>query len=79
MQAKVKAACTQCHTAARITQKRLTRQQWSHELDKMEGLGAVIPESQRDAILTYLAKNLGPMKSAAHSAAHKSSEDKEDK
>ncbi len=76
MQAKVKATCTQCHTTARITEKRLTRQQWSNELDKIEGLGAVIPESQRNAILTYLAKNLGPVKSVARSASHKSTEDK---
>jgi len=43
MQAKIKAACTQCHNAGRITEQQLTRQQWSAELKKMEGLGAVIP------------------------------------
>lgn len=62
MQAKVKAACTQCHNATRITQQHLTRQQWSDQLDKMEGLGAVIPDSDRDAILAYLTKNFGPPK-----------------
>jgi hypothetical protein len=76
LQAKVKATCTQCHNTARITEKRLTRQQWSDELDKMEGLGAVIPESDRGAILAYLAKNLGPVKGAAKSASAKGAEGK---
>src|ERR1039458_6134253 len=62
MQAKIKAACTQCHNAGRITEQHLTRQQWSEQLKKMEGLGAVIPDSDRNAILNYLAKNLGPEK-----------------
>ena len=76
MQAKVKATCTQCHNAARITEKHLTRQQWSDELDKMEGLGAVIPESDRSAILAYLAKNLGPVKGSKKSASAKGAEGK---
>lgn len=63
MQAKVKAACTQCHNATRITEQHLTRQQWSDQLDKMEGLGAVISESDRNAMLAYLTKNFGPGKS----------------
>lgn len=62
MQGKIKAACTQCHNASRITEQRLTRQQWSDELDKMEGLGAVIPASDRGAVLAYLTKNFGPGK-----------------
>ena len=44
MQAKVKAACTQCHDASRIT----------------ESLGASIPDEDREGILTYLTKNFGP-------------------
>jgi hypothetical protein len=42
----------------------MTRDQWSTELEKMEGLGAVIPDSDRDAILNYLTKNFGPTKGA---------------
>ncbi len=57
MQPKIKAACTQCHDSGRITEQRLTRQQWSKELTKMEGLGAVI--SDRNATLDYLTKNFG--------------------
>ena len=63
MQAKIKAACTQCHNASRIAEQHLTRQQWSDELNKMEGLGAVIPGSDRNAMLAYLTKNFGPGKS----------------
>jgi hypothetical protein len=62
MKAKIKAACTQCHNASRITEQHLTRQQWSGELDKMESLGAVIPEADRKTMLAYLTRNFGPGK-----------------
>jgi hypothetical protein len=71
MQAKIKAACTQCHNTARISEQHLTRQQWSDQLDKMEGLGAVIPEGDRDAMLAYLFQNFGPAKGAGKTAAKK--------
>ena len=62
MQAKVKAACTQCHNASRITSQHKTRQEWSDQLDKMIGLGAEVPDSERAAFLAYLTKNFGPEK-----------------
>jgi hypothetical protein len=68
MQPKIKAACTQCHNAGRITEQHLTREQWSGELEKMEGLGAAIPEGDRDAILNYLTRNFAPEKGAAKPA-----------
>ncbi len=68
-QAKVKAACTQCHNATRITEQHLTRQQWAAQLEKMEGLGAVIPDADRNALLNYLTRNFGPEKGAAQDAA----------
>lgn len=71
MRAKVKVTCTQCHNAARITEQHMTRQQWSIELDKMEGLGAVIAESDRSAFLNYLTKNFGSGKSAAKTVPKK--------
>jgi hypothetical protein len=71
-QAKVKAACLQCHNASRITEQHLTRQQWSGELEKMEGLGAVIPDADRKAMLNYLTRNFGPEKGAAKDAEKKS-------
>jgi hypothetical protein len=64
MQAKVKAACTQCHNTGRIAEQHLTREQWVKELKKMDGLGANIPPADRNALLNYLAKNFGPTKAA---------------
>jgi hypothetical protein len=64
MQAKVKAACTQCHNVGRITEKHLSRMQWSDELDKMAGLGASVPDPDRKDFLDYLTKNFGPQKPA---------------
>jgi len=72
MQAKVKAACTSCHNTSRITEQHLTRQQWSEQLEKMEGLGAVIPDVDRNAFLNYLTKNFGPQRGAAKPAEKKS-------
>jgi hypothetical protein len=68
MQAKVKATCTACHKVARITEQHFTRQQWSSEFEKMEGLGAVIPDEDRNAMLAYLAKNFGPEKGSGGGA-----------
>jgi competence protein ComEA len=68
MQPKIKAACTQCHNVGRITEQHLTREQWSGELEKMEGLGAAIPEADRNAILNYLTRNFGPEKGASKPA-----------
>jgi hypothetical protein len=68
MQSKVKAACTSCHNASRVTEQHLTRKKWSDELDKMEGLGAVVPDADRNAFLNYLTKNFGPEKGSASNA-----------
>ncbi len=68
MRAKIKAACTQCHNTSRITARRRTRPQWSGELEKMEGLGAVIPDSDRNALLNYLTANFGVEKGAVKDA-----------
>ena len=68
MQPKVKAACTSCHNTTRISEQHMTRRQWSDQLEKMEGLGAVIPDADRNAFLNYLTKNFGPQKGAAKAA-----------
>jgi competence protein ComEA len=73
MQAKVKAACTSCHNATRITEQHMTRKQWSDQLEKMERQGAVIPDADRNAMLNYLTKNFGPKKGAAPAAISKKS------
>lgn len=72
MQAKIKAACTQCHNASRITEQHLTRKQWSGELEKMDGLGAVIPDGEREQFLNYLTKHFGPENGQSKSAPKKS-------
>ncbi|MFZ3341240.1 MAG: hypothetical protein WA609_16315 [Terriglobales bacterium] len=61
---KIKAACLQCHNASRITDAHFSRTQWSDELDKMAGLGAVVPDADRKAFLDYLTVNFGPQKGA---------------
>ncbi len=68
MQAKVKAACTQCHNASRITEQHFSRTKWSDELDKMAGLGASVPDSERKDLLDYLTRNFGPQKGAPKAA-----------
>lgn len=65
MQAKIKAACTQCHNTTRITEQHMSRQQWSDQLEKMEGLGAVIANADREPMLNYLTKNFGPAKGSS--------------
>jgi quinoprotein glucose dehydrogenase len=65
MQAKVKAGCLQCHNASRITDAHFSRTQWSDELDKMVGLGAVVPDADRKDLLDYLTTNFGPQKGGA--------------
>jgi hypothetical protein len=65
MQAKVKAGCTQCHNTGRITESHFSRMQWSDELDKMVGLGAVVPDADRKGLLDYLTTNFGPLKGVA--------------
>ena len=72
MQPKIKAACTQCHNASRITEQHLTRKQWSGELEKMDGLGAVIPDADREQFLNYLSKNFGPETGGTKQASKKS-------
>ena len=34
-------------------------------MEKMEGLGAVIPDEDREGFLNYLTKNFGPAKGGA--------------
>ena len=74
MQAKIKATCTQCHNASRITEQHLSREQWSAELEKMEGLGASIPEEDRAGILSYLSTHFGAKKGGSKAPPKKATE-----
>jgi hypothetical protein len=53
-------SCTVCHRMEVITRQRLTRWEWSRELDKMTSMGAKI--ENRKALLDYLTKQFGPDK-----------------
>jgi sulfite oxidase len=48
--------CLVCHDDDVIRQQRLTRAQWTAEINKMAGWGARIDDAGRDALLDYLDK-----------------------
>jgi DMSO/TMAO reductase YedYZ molybdopterin-dependent catalytic subunit len=48
--------CLICHNDDVIRQQRLTRAQWTAEINKMTGWGARIDDAGRDALLNYLDK-----------------------
>jgi hypothetical protein len=50
-------SCTGCHRLDVVKAQRLTRWEWSRELDKMTSMGAKI--EQRKALLNYLVRNFG--------------------
>jgi mono/diheme cytochrome c family protein len=53
-------ACLACHSTDMVRQQRLTEKQWTASVTKMAGWGAEVPESKREALITYLVKNFGP-------------------
>ncbi len=53
-------ACLTCHSSDMLRQQRLTEKQWAASVDKMVGWGAQVPESRKDALVAYLARNFGP-------------------
>jgi hypothetical protein len=58
--AQVEAACYQCHAADLLVQQRLTEKQWAASVDKMIRWGAAVPDTDKDAIVKYLARHYGP-------------------
>jgi len=57
-------SCLACHSSDLIRQQRLTKQQWTATITKMINWGAAVPESQREALLDYLATRFGPENSS---------------
>ncbi len=55
----VEASCFPCHSADIFVQQRLTEKQWTAEVDKMIRWGAVMKETDKPAMIAYLAKNFG--------------------
>ncbi len=60
MKAVADQACLNCHSADMTLQQRLTDKQWTAEIEKMAGWGAVVPEEQKAALVAYLAEHFGP-------------------
>ena len=58
--ARFRNVCLTCHDEDVIRQQRLTRAQWSRELDKMMSWGAPAKPEDREAILNYLVNSYGP-------------------
>jgi len=50
-------SCLSCHGGEPISQQRLSRAQWTAEVDKMIRWGAEVPPDQKTRLLDYLAKN----------------------
>ena len=48
--------CVTCHNDDVIRQQRLTRAQWTAEINKMTGWGARVDDAGRQALLDYLDK-----------------------
>jgi len=49
--------CLNCHGPEPIMQQRLSRTQWTAEVDKMIRWGAEVPADSKDKLVDYLAKN----------------------
>ena len=55
----VRRHCLACHGVNLITQQRLTRDEWSRELDKMVAWGAGVTGPERPMLLDYLGSQFG--------------------
>lgn len=56
----LQADCEICHGREMWASQRLSRATWEAELTKMISFGAPLPESQKGAVASYLARYLGP-------------------
>jgi hypothetical protein len=55
-----KRACFTCHEDDLIEAQRLTRAGWMREVDKMIRWGAIVHDSEKDALIEYLAARYPP-------------------
>jgi quinoprotein glucose dehydrogenase len=60
MKAVADQACLNCHSADMTLQQRLNDKQWTAEIEKMVGWGAVVPEDQKAPLTAYLVEHFGP-------------------
>jgi hypothetical protein len=67
--AQVPATCTQaCHGFTLIAQQRLDVSGWTREINKMIGWGADIADSDKDALIAYLARTFNNNRSRPSSS-----------
>ena len=59
------ARCAVCHSTDLIVQQRLTREQWTATLNKMEHWGAQVSSAEKAQLLDYLAAHYHPGASGA--------------
>ncbi len=52
--------CSTCHSADRAKQAKKTRDQWDQTVTRMIGKGAQLTETEKTALVDYLAKTYGP-------------------
>lgn len=55
----VETSCLPCHSPDILVQQRLTEKQWTATVDKMIRWGAVMKDTDKPAVVTYLSKNFG--------------------
>ena len=58
----VEQGCLSCHGGEPISQQRLSRAQWTAEVDKMIRWGAEVTPDQKTPLVDYLAKNFSNVK-----------------
>ncbi len=51
--------CTVCHNLQRVTEKKLSKDEWDDVVDKMAARGARASDEEFDTIVNYLVKNFG--------------------
>ena len=56
----VRSRCVACHEAAMLRQQRLTAQQWTMEIEKMERWGALVSNEDKTRIADYLITIAAP-------------------
>ena len=61
----VEHACANCHSLDNVVRARRTRAQWAAKVDEMIARGARISDDDADAIVEYLAENVGVSADAA--------------
>lgn len=59
--AQVVAACAACHEIGVVTAKHYGAEKWGQVLDIMVDRGAKVSDADYDLMVTYLAKNFGPV------------------